>query len=42
MMQFGKAEDQAQEGCEQIAGIPELAGGVSLLSAAEAHKWKWS
>ena len=30
MLQFGKAEDQAHDGCEQIAGIPELAGGVSL------------
>lgn len=32
IIQFGKAEDQAQEGCEQIAGVPELAGGVSLHS----------
>ena len=30
IIQFGKAEDQAQEGCEQIASVPELAGGVSL------------
>lgn len=28
-VQFGKAEDQAMEGCEQIKGIPELSQGVS-------------
>lgn len=27
--QFGKMEDQAMEGCEQIAAIDELSDGVS-------------
>ena len=29
MKQYGNAEEQAQEGCDQLSGIPELQGGVS-------------